>query len=126
MPKLSLANPVKDYSNVKSEPIAPGGKDDDVPMKDSFPQFTIQGPAAKKLMKRLSRGDKLDATVRLHVVGIQDREDGKGWPEGCSIEVEVLEMDSGAKYAEVDDDDEDSDDEESAGDAIDKYRAGKE
>jgi hypothetical protein len=65
-----------------------------------YPQMTIQGDAADKLTEKADADDYITATVKMRVVGISSKAaraseyDGDLYPEGASVDLEIISMDN--------------------------------
>lgn len=71
-----------------------------------YPSLTIEGKAAKKLMKGFEPGETIEATVQLKVVGVHNSEgSSREYDNGtCRVELEVASI----NVAGVEDEEEES------------------
>lgn len=111
---------VRDYSDCA--PCASKESEPEKKFKDAFPTVSIQGDAAKALLKRFDVDENLTLTIKARVVSCENRgESANDWERpGARVELEIQDVSGeglNAKDAE--------DEEETASQAIEKYKKGK-
>ncbi len=120
MTKLDLSYERPDYGM----PMTSESSENKQKMKECYPSISIEGDAAKALMKSVEMDQEFTATVKCRVVGKRSNESSSDskYPaygaDGACVELEVHELVPKVKLQEDEED-------ESAEDAIESYKKNK-